>query len=72
MATTPTIKMTTALTYPTCGQVTPETMPADCCVWLHECTGCGAILRPEEGDCCMFCSLGTVPCPPVQAGTPCC
>ncbi|MGR3640636.1 GDCCVxC domain-containing (seleno)protein [Alterinioella nitratireducens] len=72
MATTPTIKMTTALTCPTCGQDTPETMPADCCVWFHECTGCGAILRPEEGDCCVFCSFGTVPCPPVQAGTPCC
>jgi hypothetical protein len=23
-------------------------------------------LRPKAGDCCVFCSYGTVPCPPVQ------
>jgi hypothetical protein len=23
-------------------------------------------LRPKQGDCCVFCSYGTVPCPPVQ------
>ncbi|MFL5067067.1 MAG: GDCCVxC domain-containing (seleno)protein [Xanthobacteraceae bacterium] len=35
---------------------------------LHECTGCGAMLRPEHGDCCVFCSYGSAPCPPIQAG----
>jgi hypothetical protein len=28
---------------------------------------CGAMLRPKEADCCVFCSFGSVPCPPIQA-----
>jgi hypothetical protein len=24
-------------------------------------------LRPKAGDCCVFCSYGSVPCPPIQA-----
>ncbi|WP_368736408.1 GDCCVxC domain-containing (seleno)protein [Proteus terrae] len=24
------------------------------------------LLTPLEGDCCVFCSYGTVPCPPIQ------
>ena len=36
----------------------------------------GAALRPKPGDCCVFCSYGSVPCPPVQmersAGSPGC
>ena len=34
---------------------------------LQSTTGCGALLRPKPGDCCVFCSFGTVPCPLVQA-----
>ncbi|MFN3988266.1 MAG: GDCCVxC domain-containing (seleno)protein [Rhodocyclaceae bacterium] len=29
-------------------------------------------MRPKPGDCCVFCSWGTVACPPVQAGRGCC
>jgi hypothetical protein len=30
-------------------------------------------LKPEPGDCCVFCSYGSVPCPPIQAsGKGCC
>nr|WP_299019146.1 GDCCVxC domain-containing (seleno)protein [uncultured Tepidimonas sp.] len=30
--------------------------------------------RPRPGDCCVYCSYGTSPCPPVQASgrTGCC
>ena len=45
-----------------------ETMPADACQWFYECKGCHALLRPLEGDCCVYCSYGDVPCPPVQSG----
>jgi hypothetical protein len=41
-------------------------MPVDACQYLYECKGCGALLKPLEGDCCVFCSYGSVPCPPVQ------
>jgi len=34
---------------------------------LYECSGCGATLRRSRGDCCVFCSFGSVPCPPIQA-----
>ena len=40
-------------------------MPSDACQWLYECEACHEILRPEPGECCVFCSYGTVPCPPV-------
>lgn len=54
------------LTCPQCGHRKTEIMPTDACQWFYECTGCGALLRPLPGDCCVFCSFGDVPCPPVQ------
>jgi len=47
-------------------------MPTDACQWFYECKGCGTVLRPAPGDCCVFCSYGTVKCPPIQAGDTCC
>ena len=55
------------ITCPSCGHETAETMPTDACQFFYECTGCGALLRPNKGDCCVFCSFGSVPCPPIQA-----
>ena len=56
------------LTCPKCGTETVETMPTDACQFFYECTGCGELLQPKPGDCCVFCSYGSVPCPPIQAG----
>ena len=36
------------------------------------CAGCGALLTPKAGHCCVFCSYGSVPCPPVQDARACC
>jgi hypothetical protein len=44
-----------------------ERMPEDTCLFFYECKGCGRRLKPKPGDCCVFCSYGSVPCPPVQA-----
>jgi len=30
-----------------------------------------AALRPKAGDCCVFCSYGLVPCPPIPASEGC-
>ncbi|WP_311749060.1 GDCCVxC domain-containing (seleno)protein [Proteus terrae] len=30
------------------------------------CPYCHTLLKPLEGDCCVFCSYGTVTCPPIQ------
>lgn len=66
------IDLNSTITCPRCGHVAAEVMPTDACQWFYECKGCGAVLTPEAGDCCVFCSYGTVPCPPVQAGDDCC
>ena len=63
------------LTCPVCGTAKRETMPTDACQYFYDCTGCGAVLRPKSGDCCVFCSYATVPCPPRQQqgrGSACC
>ena len=61
------------ITCPGCGTAKTETMPTDACQYFYQCIGCGALLRPKPGDCCVFCSYGSVPCPPIQAGeTPTC
>lgn len=59
------------LTCPRCGFAKPESMPTDACQFYYECTGCGALLKPMSGDCCVFCSFGSVKCPPMQAQRSC-
>ena len=61
-----------ALTCPHCGLVTVERMPTDACLYFYQCTGCQSVLRPKAGDCCVFCSYGSVKCPPVQEARGCC
>lgn len=56
------------LACPACGNRHTETMPMDACLFFWNCPRCGARVRPREGDCCVFCSYGTIPCPPVQLG----
>lgn len=66
------LTLESTVTCPACGYDAVETMPTDACQWFYACKGCGATLRPKEGDCCVFCSYGSVPCPPIQAGASCC
>ena len=51
---------------PHCGTLTEETMPTDACLIRYTCPHCSTVLTPKAGDCCVFCSYGTVPCPPIQ------
>lgn len=60
------MQLSSTITCPICGHQAAETMPADACVFFYICKGCGARLKPLEGDCCVFCSYGSVPCPPMQ------
>ena len=55
------------ITCPACGHTNAETMPTNACQFFYECKGCGTLLKPKARDCCVFCSYGSVPCPPVQA-----
>lgn len=54
------------ITCPQCGHRRVEQMPTDSCQYFYECEACHALLRPRAGDCCVFCSYGSVPCLPAQ------
>lgn len=58
------------LTCPKCGHAKQETMPTDACQF-YVCENCRALLRPMSGDCCVFCSFGSIKCPPVQMQKSC-
>jgi hypothetical protein len=60
------MQLESTLTCPNCECQAVETMPTDACTFFYECQECGELLRPLEGDCCVFCSYGSVPCPPIQ------
>jgi len=59
------------ITCPHCSTAKSEVMPSDACLFFYECSGCGALLKRKPGTCCVFCSYGSVPCPPVQAARAC-
>ena len=60
------------ITCPSCGHQTEEEMPTNACLFFYDCRGCNSRLKPKPGDCCVFCSYGSVPCPPMQADERCC
>ncbi|WP_417767609.1 GDCCVxC domain-containing (seleno)protein [Stappia sp.] len=62
------VVLESTLTCPVCGHVETETMPTGSCQWFYECKACHEVLKPKAGDCCVFCSYATVPCPPIQLG----
>jgi len=56
----------TQITCPECGKTTSERMPVNACRFFWECPSCRAVIRPRVGDCCVYCSYGSVRCPPAQ------
>ena len=61
-----TIELQSTITCPECGHASVETMPTDACQYIYVCKQCRARLKPKTGDCCVYCSYGSVPCPPIQ------
>jgi hypothetical protein len=62
----PSMQLEATLTCPQCNHKAVEQMPTDACQFFYVCKGCGQKLKPLAGDCCVFCSYGSLPCPPVQ------
>ncbi len=60
------------ITCPACSHAKEETMPTNACAYFYECENCNVVLKPLKGDCCVYCSYGTVKCPPIQEGNACC
>ncbi|HEV8097454.1 MAG TPA: GDCCVxC domain-containing (seleno)protein [Burkholderiales bacterium] len=54
------------LTCPACASSRSAIMPTDECQFFYECANCGRVLRPKPGDCCVFCSYGSVAYPSKQ------
>ena len=61
------MELISTITCPHCSATHTETMPVDQCQYFYECPTSHAILKPKVGDCCVFCSYGTVKCPSKQA-----
>lgn len=66
------VTLDSIITCPHCEAQKAERMPTDACWYFYRCEQCGSELKPKPGDCCVFCSFGTVPCPPRQAEAGCC
>ena len=61
------VLLRSVLTCPQCQSTVELTMPTDACLQVYECTKCKTVLRRKDGDCCVFCSYGSVKCLPVQS-----
>ncbi|MDZ7720535.1 MAG: GDCCVxC domain-containing (seleno)protein [Balneolaceae bacterium] len=66
------VTLESTLTCPNCGEKVTETMPTDSCQFFWQCPNCEEVAKPKQGDCCVFCSYGSVACPPVQQEKNCC
>lgn len=66
------IQYQSIITCPVCAAQTKEEMPDNACLYFYNCEKCGASLKPKKGDCCVFCSYGSVMCPPIQMERGCC
>lgn len=63
------IKTVAKLTCPACGKLQTAKMPIDACQHFYKCQSCGEMLKPKEGDCCVFCSFADTKCPSKQRET---
>ena len=60
------------ITCPHCRYQESETMPTNSCEYFYTCKACNELLKAKKGDCCVYCSYRTTPCPPIQRDKNCC
>ena len=65
------IILQSVISCPECGHQKEEIMPEDSCQFFYKCENCKTVLKPKDRDCCVYCSYGTVPCPPIQVKNLC-
>ncbi|RPF80189.1 MAG: hypothetical protein CBC65_007790 [Rhodothermaceae bacterium TMED105] len=66
------MELNSTITCPQCAFKKTEIMSTNSCRFFYECLHCKILLKPNKGDCCVFCSFGDVVCPPIQNGDKCC
>ena len=62
------IQLQSTITCLQCHQKNIEQMPTNYCQYILKCPNCKNKLKSKEGDCCVYCSYGSVKCPPIQKG----
>lgn len=60
------VKTIAILKCPKCHKLQTSKMPTDACQHFYKCQKCGEMLKPKNGDCCVFCSYANTKCPPKQ------
>jgi len=60
------VSLRSDITCPECGFTKNEMMPTEQCLLKYTCEKCKTELFAREGDCCVFCSYGTVKCPSME------
>jgi hypothetical protein len=65
------MELQSVITCPACSHKAIETMLTDACQHIYDCKQCGHRMKAFKGRC-VYCSYGSVPCPPVQSGDGCC
>ncbi|WP_346856875.1 GDCCVxC domain-containing (seleno)protein [uncultured Draconibacterium sp.] len=65
------VELKSIITCPKCRHQIEETMPEDSCQFFYECENCHTVLKPKQGDCCVYCSYGSVKCPSILLGNNC-
>ena len=65
------VELESTITCPNCGHQKNELMPTDACQFFYECENCKSILKPKKGDCCVYCSYGSMSCPSIQENAGC-
>ena len=59
-------KTQATLTCPECKHEQTVDTATDACQFFYECVDCNTVLRPLDGDCCVFCSFADKLCPVKQ------
>ena len=54
------------LTCPHCDYESEEIMPSEAHQLFLRCAHCSEVIQPRSGDCCVFCTHGSVKCPAMQ------
>lgn len=60
------IKIKSTLTCINCGHKKRGTMPGYASQTEYRCNNCNSTIAVKQSDCCVYCSYGSVPCPPEQ------
>ena len=66
------ITTTSIITCPKCDFKKEEVMPTESCQFFYTCTNCKELLKALKGDCCVYCSFGSINCPSIQQNQNCC